>query len=203
MDLGRSRSKMVARWLVILLAAALLQRLSPVLALAGPPKHFPRSSFVTGDAVGERKGKGVLLHAQWFDDQGEPQKWFRQSARFPWPKPIKVSDAAFRIRLDGVTHPGKLDVGVFRATGPAASPAGGRKIYSCSVDPDPSAVCRWVPNVVDGRRVWDVQVDHVQTKGHMYIVAVGAWDDPRDPPKPVGTRSQLATWIYHAKLAAN
>lgn len=203
MDRGEARLRSIGRWVVILLAAGLLHRVGPAGAVASAPKQFPKSSFVTGDTLsGERSAKGVLLHAQWFDNEGSPEKWFRQSVRFPWPKPFKVSESAFRIRLDGVTYPGKLEIGVFKGTGPNASPAGAHDLYTCTAQPDPAAPCRWIPAVVDGRRVWDVEVDHAQGKGHLYIVAVGTWDDPRDPPKPVGTRGQIGTWIYHAKLAS-
>ena len=154
--------------------------------------------------TGERARAGVLLHAQWFDDKGEPQKYFKGTKRFPWPKPLPVAAGEpFTIRLDGVRYPGTLDVGVFRRTGPAAAPMGAHERYVCTFDGPADAPCRWVPMVIDGEQVWDVKIDHVRSKGHLYIVAVGSWDDPRDPPKPIGTRAQIATWIYHAVVVKN
>ena len=183
------------------LAAALVLSLSPAHALTAPPRGFPRSFFVSGNpATGEATGRGVLLHAQWFNDAGEPQKYFLQEPRMPWPRAVPVAKASFRIRLDGVRYPGDLTLGVFRRTGPRAAPMGRHAIYSCAFDDLAPPPCRWVPYVAAGRQGWEVQVDHEQAAGHLYIVAVGTWDDPRDPPRPVGTRSQIATWIYHARI---
>jgi hypothetical protein len=201
MDLDRFPSRAVGRFLVLLLVAVVLQSLSPAEAGSKPPKDFPRAVFIGGSVVeGETRQKGVLLHAGWINDEGGHERWFRQATLFPWPKPIKVTGSSFRIRLEGVRYPGRLEVGVFRGTGLNDSPSGGRKIYICPTTPTSDAKCRWIPNVEDGRPVWDVQVDHAQDKGHLYVVIVGTWDEPEDPPKPVGSREQVGTWIFHARL---
>ena len=201
MNLERPSWRAAARFLLILFAALLVQSVSPADAGPRPPKDFPRTSFVGGSlATGEVKQRGVLLHAGWEDDEGVAQKWFRQARLFPWPKPVEIAASTFRIRLDGVRYPGKLEIGVFRRIGLNDSPSGNRTIYSCPATPNPESQCRWIPNVEDGRLVWDVEVDHVQTKGHLYVVALGTWDEPEDPPKPVGTREQVGTWIFHARL---
>lgn len=201
MDRENTRARTAARWLVIAAAALLLQRVSPARATAPPPKDFPRSSLVAGRPfVGERSGAGVLVHAQWVDDAGEPQKWFKGTTSFPWPKPLDLDDGSFRLRLDGVRYPGDLQLAVFRRIGRSRSPMGAHTTYTCPATPMAAATCRWVPAVADGHQVWDVEVDHRQSRGDLYVVAVGAWDDPRDPPHPVGARTQIATWIYHARV---
>jgi hypothetical protein len=203
MNAVRSWPRHTARLTIIVLLAALLQQLSPAGAtLARPPKDFPKATLVGGSLLdGEVKGKGVLLHAGWIDAEGNPQKWFRRQRLYPWPDPVTVDTSAFRIRLDGVTYPGNLEVGVFRRTGLNDSPSGPRRIYTCPAVPTQDAKCRWIPNVEDGRPVWDVEIDHIQDSGHLYVVAVGTWDDPDDLPRPVGTRHQIGTWIFHAQMA--
>ena len=204
MNSESARARRVARYLVVFLCAGLLQQVAPALATDPLPPDFPKSSFVAGSVVdgGEKAGKGVLIHAQWFDDAGEPHKYFSLTKRFPWPKPVSfASGSSFRLRLDGVRYPGQLDVGVYKKTGPFAAPVGKHRLYSCTFSAS-DAPCRWVPAVAGGRQVWDVEIDYPATKGHLYVVAVGTWDDPRDPPKPLGTRTQSGTWIYHAKVTS-
>ena len=204
MNSETARARLAFRFILVLLCAALLQTVAPAHAGDPIPPDFPKSSIVAGTALdgGERAGKGVLIHAQWFDDEGQPHKYFSLTKRFPWPKPISVpSGSGFRLRLDGVRYPGQLDVGVYKRTGLSAAPVGKHELYSCTFTTSADEPCRWVPAVAGGGQVWDVEIDHPATKGHLYIVAVGTWDDPRDPPKPVGTRSQIGTWIYHAKVS--
>ena len=198
----RSWSLLATRLMVLVVLVSPFQPSSAAATSGGPPKDFPKASFVGGSVVeGEVKGKGVLLHAGWIDAEGNAQKWFRQERLYPWPKPVTVNASTFRIRLDGVTYPGKLEVGVFKRTGLNDSPSGSRRIYSCPAAPTQDAKCRWIPNVEAGRLVWDVEIDHLQQAGHLYIVAVGTWDDPDDLPRPVGTRHQIGTWILHARIA--
>lgn len=201
MNAERSFARTVARFLILLLVALVLQRLSPAEAGGRPPKAFPRAALVTGTPLeGEGRGKGVLLDAGWIDSDGNPQRWFRRERLFPWPKPLTMAASTFRIRLDGVRYPGRLEVGVFRRTGLNDSPSGGRTIYICETVPTPEARCRWVPSIEEGRLVWDVEIDHEQAQGHLYVVAVGTWDEPQDPPRPVGARQQIGTWIFHGRL---
>lgn len=201
MDADRSPARNVARLLIVLLVALLLQSLGPAEAGSRPPKDFPRAALAAGTpVVDETKGKGVLLHAGWTDAEGNARRWFRQAKLFPWPKPLAMETTTFRIRLYGVNYPGRLEVGVFRKTGLNDAPAGRRNIYICETVPTLDARCRWTPSVEDGQRVWDVEIDHRQSKGRLYIVAVGTWDEPQDPPRPLGTRSQVGTWIFHGQL---
>jgi hypothetical protein len=151
---------------------------------------------------GEKQKAGTLLHAQWMDDEGNPQKYFRGSRRFPWPKALPVPAGEVTLRLTGVRYPGALDVGIFRRTGPFAAPVGAHKLYNCAFPGEVDSPCRWFPVAGEDGSVWDVKISHPQKAGHLYIVAVGTWDDPRDPPKPVGTRSQIGTWIYHGRIAS-
>jgi hypothetical protein len=149
---------------------------------------------------GERQKGGTLLHAQWVDDEGDPQKYFRGTRRFPWPKALPVAAGDVTLRLSGVRYPGTLEVGIFRRTGPFAAPVGAHELYSCTFPGGIDSPCRWVPAVVGSETVWDVRISHPQKAGHLYIVAVGTWDEPKDPPQPVGNRSQIGTWIYHGKI---
>jgi hypothetical protein len=102
--------------------------------------------------------------------------------------------------MTGVRYPGTMDVGIYRRTGIAAAPMGAHELYKCSFPGAADSPCRWVPNASGNEIVWDVRIDHPQERGHLFVVAVGTWDDPRDPPKPVGARSQIGTWIYHGRI---
>jgi hypothetical protein len=188
-------------YLGLLGAFLLLATLAPAHAGSAPPRHLPRSALVAPGLLEERSKAGVLLHAQWMDDDGAPKKYFKGTKRFPWPKPLPLAAGQVVLRFDGVRYPGTVEVGIFKRTGISASPMGAHALYTCSFPGQQDGACRWVPTVVGGEQQWEVRIDHPQSSGHLYIVAVGQWEDPRDPPHPVGTRSQVQTWIYHGRIA--